>query len=115
MGAITGELTANPITFKEEDGMDFAATTVQLPDGERVPFLFSVKQLVASGEGSSFKPGFTWGGEFQCRLTERVASLTPRHAACTLATTKPWRSLHYRLMARVARKPCSRRSTRCLT
>ena len=27
----------NPITFKEQDGMDFAATTVKLPDGEYVP------------------------------------------------------------------------------
>ena len=23
-----------------------------------------MKELVAKGEGSSFKPGFTWGGEF---------------------------------------------------
>ena len=29
-----------------------------------MPFLFTVKELVAKGEGSSFKPGFTWGGEF---------------------------------------------------
>jgi len=28
----------NPITFKEQDGMDFAATTVKLPDGEYVPW-----------------------------------------------------------------------------
>ncbi|CAE7191947.1 PSBO, partial [Symbiodinium sp. CCMP2456] len=61
---IEGSLDANPITFKEQDGMDFAATTVKLPDGEYVPFLFTVKELVAKGEGSSFKPGFTWGGEF---------------------------------------------------
>jgi photosystem II oxygen-evolving enhancer protein 1 len=61
---IEGQLSPNPITFKEEDGMDFSAVTVKLPDGEYVPFLFSVKQLVAKGEGSAFKPGFTWGGEF---------------------------------------------------
>ena len=61
---IEGSLDANPITFKEQDGMDFAATTVKLPDGEYVPFLFTVKELVAKGDGSSFKPGFTWGGEF---------------------------------------------------
>merc|ERR1712217_889429 len=42
---IEGPLTANPITFKVEDGLDHAATTVQLPDGERVPFLFTVKGL----------------------------------------------------------------------
>ena len=28
----------NPITFKEQDGMDCAATTVKLPDGEYVPW-----------------------------------------------------------------------------
>eukprot|EP00913_Durusdinium_trenchii_P019005 g17861.t1 len=73
---VEGTLDPNPITFKElsasseiersaeQDGMDFAATTVKLPDGEYVPFLFTVKELVAKGEGSSFKPGFTWGGEF---------------------------------------------------
>jgi len=76
--AIQGNLSANPITFKEEDGMDFAATTVQLPDGERVPFLFSVKQLVASGEGSSFKPGFTWGGEFQVPSYRTGGFLDPK-------------------------------------
>jgi len=52
------------ITFKESEGIDYAATTVQLPGGERVPFLFSVKELVAKGSGSSFKPGFQMGGDF---------------------------------------------------
>lgn len=35
------------VYFKEEDGMDYAAVTVQLPGGERVPFLFTVKELEA--------------------------------------------------------------------
>jgi photosystem II oxygen-evolving enhancer protein 1 len=61
---IEGTLNPNPITFVEEDGMDFAATTVQLPNGERVPFMFTVKELVAKGEGDTFKAGFTWGGEY---------------------------------------------------
>merc|ERR1712066_113800 len=61
---VEGPLTPNPLTFKEEDGMDFQAVPVKLPDGEYVPFLFSCKQLVAKGAGSAFKPGFTWGGEF---------------------------------------------------
>jgi len=52
------------ITFKEEEGIDYAPTTVQLPGGERVPFLFTVKGLVAKGTGSSFKPGYQMGGEF---------------------------------------------------
>jgi photosystem II oxygen-evolving enhancer protein 1 len=46
-------------------GIDYAATTVQLPGGERVPFLFTVKDLVAKGNGPAFKPGFQMGGTFK--------------------------------------------------
>lgn len=46
------------VKFEEKDGIDYAAVTVQLPGGERVPFLFTVKQLVASGKPESF------GGDF---------------------------------------------------
>ncbi|XP_059283184.1 oxygen-evolving enhancer protein 1, chloroplastic [Lycium barbarum] len=42
------------VKFEEKDGIDYAAVTVQLPGGERVPFLFTVKQLVASGKPESF-------------------------------------------------------------
>jgi len=35
------------LTFVEKDGLDFQAITVQLPGGERVPFLFTIKNLVA--------------------------------------------------------------------
>merc|ERR1719384_1982946 len=52
------------ITFTEKEGIDYAATTIQLPGGERVPFLFTVKDLVAKGNGNTFKPGFQMGGEF---------------------------------------------------
>eukprot|EP01083_Nonionella_stella_P282013 959792_1 len=52
------------LVFVEEEGIDYAATTVQLPGGERVPFLFTVKELVAKGNGGSFKPGFQMGGDF---------------------------------------------------
>jgi photosystem II oxygen-evolving enhancer protein 1 len=51
MEAISGTLKANgdgSITFKEEDGMDFQPVTVQLPGGERVPLLFTMKGLVAT-------------------------------------------------------------------
>ena len=75
---IEGNLDPNPITFKEQDGMDFAATTVKLPDGEYVPFLFTVKELVAKGEGSSFKPGFTWGGEFSVPSYRTGGFLDPK-------------------------------------
>ncbi len=38
------------LTFKEEDGIDFQAITVKMPGGELVPFLFTVKELVASSQ-----------------------------------------------------------------
>jgi photosystem II oxygen-evolving enhancer protein 1 len=38
------------LTFKEEDGLDFQAVTVKMPGGELVPFLFTVKELVASSQ-----------------------------------------------------------------
>lgn len=37
------------VKMVEEEGLDFSAVTVQMPGGERVPFLFTVKQLSASG------------------------------------------------------------------
>lgn len=36
------------LTFVEKEGLDFQAITVQLPGGERVPFLFTIKNLVAT-------------------------------------------------------------------
>merc|ERR1711966_512643 len=47
------------IVFTEEKGIDYAPTTVQLPGGERVPFLFTVKELVAKGNLSQFGGDFT--------------------------------------------------------
>lgn len=57
---IEGEMdvSGNSLTFAEKDGIDYAATTVQLPGGERVPFLFTIKELVAKGDTSQF------GGDF---------------------------------------------------
>ena len=50
------------VELKEEDGLDYAAVTVQLPGGERVPFLFTVKELSAKGPADAF------GGDFVVRL-----------------------------------------------
>ncbi|KAI9089328.1 hypothetical protein K1719_029607 [Acacia pycnantha] len=46
------------VKFVEKDGIDYAAVTVQLPGGERVPFLFTIKQLVASGKPDGFSGEF---------------------------------------------------------
>jgi photosystem II oxygen-evolving enhancer protein 1 len=54
---IQGDLDVNgdgSLTFVEKDGFDFQATTVKLPGGELVPFLFTVKGLVAKTQ-----PGLT--------------------------------------------------------
>ncbi|KAH9302820.1 hypothetical protein KI387_014403, partial [Taxus chinensis] len=58
---VEGPLDVSPdgkIKFEEKDGFDYAAVTVQLPGGERVPFLFTVKQLVASGTPEAFSGEF---------------------------------------------------------
>merc|ERR1719331_3175101 len=66
LDGISGKLEGGGgITFTEEDGIDYAPTTVQLPGGERVPFLFTIKELVAKGQGSAFKPGYEFGGSFK--------------------------------------------------
>ncbi|MEK0179527.1 MAG: Photosystem II manganese-stabilizing polypeptide [Oscillatoriales cyanobacterium] len=42
--------TDGTLTFTEEDGLDFQAITIQLPGGEQVPFLFTIKELVATSD-----------------------------------------------------------------
>ncbi|OAB57329.1 Photosystem II manganese-stabilizing polypeptide [Phormidium willei BDU 130791] len=48
---VTGDLTLDSngvLTFEEQYGIDFQAITVQLPGGEQVPMLFTIKKLVAT-------------------------------------------------------------------
>ena len=50
---ISGEIQVDDngvLTLIEEDGIDFQPITIQLPGGEQVPFLFTIKELVASTE-----------------------------------------------------------------
>ena len=46
---LDGDLVSDggKLAFIEKDGIDYAAITVQLPGGERVPFLCTMKNLVA--------------------------------------------------------------------
>merc|ERR1712224_115643 len=60
------------VSFVEEDGIDYAPTTVQLPGGERVAFLFTVKQLNSSGSLESF------GGEFNVPSYRGSSFLDPK-------------------------------------
>ncbi|MCC5898900.1 MAG: photosystem II manganese-stabilizing polypeptide [Phormidium sp. BM_Day4_Bin.17] len=51
---VTGDLTLDSngvLTFEEQYGIDFQAITVQLPGGEQVPMLFTIKKLVATTPG----------------------------------------------------------------
>lgn len=50
---VRGPLTIDPsgsLVFTEEDGFDFQAITVLLPGGEQIPFLFTIKGLVAKSQ-----------------------------------------------------------------
>lgn len=64
---IEGDLkvSGNELTFEEKDGIDYAATTVQLPGGERVPFLFTIKGLVAKASGGDITTATEFGGDFK--------------------------------------------------
>lgn len=42
-------VSGGSVSMTEEEGIDFAPVTVQLAGGERVPFLFTIKELKASG------------------------------------------------------------------
>jgi photosystem II oxygen-evolving enhancer protein 1 len=46
------------VNFVEEGGIDYAATTIQLAGGERIPLLFTVKGLTASGSLDNFRGDF---------------------------------------------------------
>lgn len=69
--------------FKEQDGIDYAATTVQLPGGDRVPFLFTIKELIAEGKGDTFKPGFEFGGKFKVPSYRTGLFLDPKGRGAT--------------------------------
>ena len=60
------------VELKEEDGIDYAPVTVQLPGGERVPFLFTVKDLQAKGSLNAF------GGEFTVPSYRGSSFLDPK-------------------------------------
>jgi len=65
------------ISFLEEDGIDYAPTTVQLPGGERVAFLFTVKQLNATGSLDNF------GGEYNVPSYRGSSFLDPKGRGST--------------------------------
>merc|ERR1711933_357419 len=84
---IEGDLTTKDgkLAFIEKDGIDYAPTTVQLPGGERVPFLFTVKNLVAKADSSpgSIEPGLKLAGNFKVPSYRTGLFLDPKGRGTT--------------------------------
>ncbi len=77
------------VNFKEEDGIDYAPVTVQLPGGERVPFLFTIKELNAKGSLGGF------GGDFVVPSYRGSSFLDPKAShlirpVASVARTPHW-------------------------
>jgi len=51
------------LTLREQDGIDFQPITIQLPGGKEVPFMFTVKGLVANAQSAA--PTITTSTDFQ--------------------------------------------------
>ena len=68
------------LTFKEEDGIDFQAITVKMPGGELVPFLFTVKELVATSQPGVEKidTSTDFGGEYKVPSYRGSVFLDPK-------------------------------------
>ncbi|MEH1941193.1 MAG: photosystem II manganese-stabilizing polypeptide [Nostoc sp.] len=80
---VQGNLKINPdnsLTFVETDGLDFQAITVQLPGGERVPFLFTIKNLIAQTQPSltSINTSTDFEGTFKVPSYRGAAFLDPK-------------------------------------
>jgi photosystem II oxygen-evolving enhancer protein 1 len=68
------------LTLKEKDGIDFQAITVQLPGGERVPFLFTIKELVAKTQPGQavINTSTDFSGTFQVPSYRSALFLDPK-------------------------------------
>merc|ERR1719223_1336231 len=73
------------LAFIEQDGIDYAATTVQLPGGERVPFLFTVKNLVAKTDtpAADIASGLKLAGSFKVPSYRTGLFLDPKGRGTT--------------------------------
>ncbi|WP_413175415.1 photosystem II manganese-stabilizing polypeptide [Anabaena azotica] len=80
---VQGDLKINPdnsLTFVEKDGLDFQAITVKLPGGELVPFLFTIKNLVAQTQPNltSINTSTDFEGTFKVPSYRGAAFLDPK-------------------------------------
>ena len=80
---VQGDLKINPdnsLTFVEKDGFDFQAITVKLPGGELVPFLFTIKDLVAQTQpnSTSINTSTDFEGKFKVPSYRGASFLDPK-------------------------------------
>ena len=80
---IQGTIEANDdgtLTFTEIDGIDFQPATVLLPGGKEVPFLFTVKQFVATtiNSADSINTSTDFEGEFKVPSYRGQVFLDPK-------------------------------------
>lgn len=68
------------LTFTEEDGIDFQAITILLPGGDQVPFLFTVKDLVATSQSglTSLNTSTDFRGDFKVPSYRGSVFLDPK-------------------------------------
>lgn len=68
------------LVFTEKDGLDFQPITVQLPGGERVPFMFTIKGLVAKSQPGmdSLNTSTDFEGEFYVPSYRGAVFLDPK-------------------------------------
>ncbi len=83
LASVQGKLKPNSdgsLTFVEEEGLDFQAITVQMPGGERVPFLFTIKELVATTQPNlqSINTSTDFEGEYRVPEYRTAAFLDPK-------------------------------------
>jgi len=84
---VSGTLTADQdghLKMVEQSGFDFQPVTVQLPDGERVPLLFSIKGLVAQAPGEDINLSTNFTGNFDVPAYRTAGFLDPRGRGVTL-------------------------------
>lgn len=73
------------LTFLEQEGFDFQAITVKMPNGELVPFLFTIKGLVANSQPGSdgINTSTDFEGEFRVPSYRTSNFLDPKGRGLT--------------------------------
>lgn len=80
---ISGKIQSNSdgsLTLIEEDGIDFQPITIQLPGGEQVPFMFTIKNLVANSQAgaTSINSSTDFQGSFKVPSYRGAVFLDPK-------------------------------------